>query len=417
MNGQILKSQFFELKQAADKALKEKDFSEALFLYDLAVKIEPDNAELYKCLGRVYQDQNMVEQAKKYYLQAIEMDGSYWAAYHNLGVIAESKKDFEMAINYYKKAFSCNDEQCLSLLCLGNLYGELRQYILAQYYFQKASQIAPSNYDVSYLQAYLLLKRKKYESAIVLFESILNIMPLKRLPFIYEYLATACQKLPNTHEKAIMYYEEYIKVSVSGSEKCMAYGYIILLYNQLEKYEEAIAYWHLSITDLSNTLDEFEKLNWLATLFWVREVSPLLNSGIKAFIEYALLHPKSSLVHYFLAFCYNTKGEYQKATKHASISIAIDCTHPRAYYQLAQACFYRACEDKSLLAKSIQTLQKMIEIDPIDHYEGYELLAKIYRVQNEKSKAHIAERRNEQLRDSRAKSISTSKNLRVGEFR
>jgi len=416
MNGQILKSQFLELKQAADKALKEKDFSEALFLYDLAVKIEPGNAELYKCLGRVYHDQKMVEQAEKYYLQAIEMDDTYWAAYHNLGTIAEAKKDFEIAINYYKKAFNCNNQQGLSLLCLGNISNEQRQYILAQYYLQKACQIEPSNYEIPYLQAYLLFERKKYESAIVLFESILNKVPLKHLPFVYECLAMACLELPDRQGKAIAYYEEYIKVSVCISEKYMAYGYIIFLYNKLEKYQEAVGYWYLAITDLSDSIDEYEKLNLLATLFGVQEVSPLLNIGIKAFIEYALLHPKSSLIHYFLAFCYNTRGEHQKASKHASMSITIDGAHPRAYYQLAQAYFYGACEDKSLLAKSIHTLQKMIEIDPIDHYEGYELLARIYRVQNEKNKAHLAERRNEQLRDSRAKSISTSKSPRVGEF-
>jgi tetratricopeptide (TPR) repeat protein len=288
MNGQILKSQFFELKQASDKALKEKDFSEALFLYDLAVKIEPGNAELYKCLGRVYQDQNMVEQAKKYYLQAIEMDDTYWAAYQNLGRIAESKKEFEVAINYYKKAFSCNNQQGLSPLCLGNIAGEQKQYILAQYYLQQAYQIEPSNYDIPYLQAYFLFKRKKYEPAIALFESILNKVSLKQLPFVYECLAKAYQELPSTQEKAIAYYEEYIKISINRSEKYFAYCKLVLLYKRQGKYQETIEYWYLAIAHLSDGFDEFDKLDWLARLFSVWKVSPLLNIGIKAFLEYAL---------------------------------------------------------------------------------------------------------------------------------
>jgi len=415
MSGKKTNPTLASLKEAGDAALENSDFEAAQQLYTQALAIAPNNAELYKCLGRVYHDQGQLETAETFYVQALEKDHKYWTAHHNLGAIFEARQDLERAIEHYKKAALLNPDQILSYICLATSFNVLKQPILSNYYLQQAYALEPENYRILYSHAYMLQEKGDYESAIKLFQQMLINTPEKHLANVYYYLAYCNHQLSNNRIKAIEYYHCYLYWETQKSRKRWAYCQLAKLYQAEKQYMKAIDCCYHAAENLEEDADEFERLNEFASLFSYWTVTPLLSFGIKRLSEYAVAHPSSSLAHYFLAFCFNTSENYEKAIKHAQISIRLDPSHPRAYYQLAAAYHHIAFHGNGQYEDCIATLKKIIEIDPVDHYQIYERLASIYRRQGQHNKARLADRKAEKLKTLNTPTINHLTAPREGE--
>ena len=411
------KSSLAKLKEAADKALKNKDFDAAQRLYTQALNIDPNNAELYKCLGRVFYDQGQSETAESYYFKAIEKDKGHWAAHHNLGVIYQNREELELAIEYYKKAASLDSNQVISYIQLGDIYSELKQYVLANYYLQLAYEREPDDYRIPYMQAYTLLVKGNIEPAVDLLEKALNNAPEIELSNLYGNLAKACHKLPNKRNKAIEYYQHYANCVETANSKRWAYHHLFNLYELEGQYQKAVECCRQVADNLEPGADEFDWLNEFTKRFSCWTITPSLEFGITALLEYALAHPSSSLVHHFLAYCYNTRKDYKRAIQHAERSINLDPSHPRAYYQLAYAYHQLAYYTHGNYEACIATLKKMIKIDPLDHYEAYDRLIEIYQKLGNNKKALILRRKTKKLRSLDITSIKQPTTPREGEFR
>lgn len=384
-----------QLKQTADEALEQREFPKALALYQQALALDPDNAELYKCLGRVYHDQDQLEQAETYYHQAIEKDPNYWAPYNNLGNIYKDRKDFNEAIRYFKLSITAKPDISASYMGLGNVYCELTQFVKAQQYYNRAIELEPNEFKNRYNQACSFKEQEKFERAAFLFENLLSTTPENRLIDVYANLAYSYSntKRPDYYGKAMKYFHLVIPLA-KPEIRTWAFEALVWLYWKQADYEQAFYYCLKAAESLVETEDnELKRLNELVGHFAAFTTkSPVFHLGIKYLLEYALIHPTSALAHYYLAWCYNYNGNHQKAIKHGKIAIALDPTLVRAYEQLEEACCYTKDPNKPLRA-CIAHLKATIAQDSNEETPAtYRKLALAYRCQGNEREAVIAEK-------------------------
>ena len=60
-------------------------------------------APAYNQLGIISQQEDLLEEAKAYYLKSVEADPKFAPAYSNLALLAEAESDFEKAAQYWQK--------------------------------------------------------------------------------------------------------------------------------------------------------------------------------------------------------------------------------------------------------------------------------------------------------------------------
>ena len=80
-------------------------YDEAIECYKKAVTLNPNHADAYHSLGRIYHiGKENYDNAIKYYKKEIELNPNLAKTYHYLGLAyAYGKEDYDNAIKYYKK--------------------------------------------------------------------------------------------------------------------------------------------------------------------------------------------------------------------------------------------------------------------------------------------------------------------------
>ena len=91
------------LRMQGYKAQKEGDFQEAIALYKKATVADPTYATPYNDLGVVYEMQNVLDQAERAYLTALQINPNYTGVYSNLASLYEKKGDLQRALAYWEK--------------------------------------------------------------------------------------------------------------------------------------------------------------------------------------------------------------------------------------------------------------------------------------------------------------------------
>jgi len=127
------------LQDRADIYMARKMYREAIETY---MKVPP-SAVLLNKIGIAYHQLVELDNAAKYYKQAVKMDPQYSDAINNLGTIYYSKKSYRRAISQYKKALRIKPNSASVLANLANAYFERKQYDLASQTIQEALSIDP----------------------------------------------------------------------------------------------------------------------------------------------------------------------------------------------------------------------------------------------------------------------------------
>lgn len=163
------------LKTMGDVHLREGRFRAAMQNYTEAEALDPNNAELKFRIALVYADYfNRLEDAVRYYQEAIRLKNNYSEAYNNLGTVYLRQKRWDDAIAMFQKA-------------LENLYyatPEMAYYNLARAHEEKGDDAKAVQYyetaielKKQYLDPYgrlgLLYQRQgKYGQALAVFQQL-----------------------------------------------------------------------------------------------------------------------------------------------------------------------------------------------------------------------------------------------------
>ena len=204
-----------EGKAAYDDAL----YGEAMEYFNKAINLDPNLAEAYFILGRIYAESEQdYDAAIKYYHKAIELDSNLAEAYIALAeVYQDGKHDYDEAIKWYKKAISSEPYSSDAYLALGLLYKYNKQdYDKAIECFDKMVEL-----NFGLLEAYYSLGlayqdgKQDYDKAAEYFDEVVELNP--NYASVFYYLGILYEEQGNL-EKAIECHKKAAILSDESSQ-------------------------------------------------------------------------------------------------------------------------------------------------------------------------------------------------------
>ena len=115
--------------------LQTQNYEKAKKNYEKALKISPDNLDLYHNLGIVFTKLNDVDKSIESYSKAIKLHTKNSLTFYNLGILFFKKLNVEEAIKNYKRAIELNQNNskffynlALTQTDIGNYYDAIKNY-------------------------------------------------------------------------------------------------------------------------------------------------------------------------------------------------------------------------------------------------------------------------------------------------
>lgn len=107
----------------------------------------PNDAKVYKTLGKLAQSENNTKQAEAYFQHVIKLNPTDAATFNVLGLMQYENEAFDAAIHYFEQAVAANPSCFTSHIHLAKAYKENDQPKKFRVNLLKANKIAPSTED------------------------------------------------------------------------------------------------------------------------------------------------------------------------------------------------------------------------------------------------------------------------------
>ncbi|MGC8691820.1 MAG: tetratricopeptide repeat protein [Thermoplasmata archaeon] len=135
-----------------------------------ALELNPDNVETLVLLGDVYRIQKDLENAKKYYKEALKKDpGRADIAEKILTIDPNDVEVLKLLLNYYLKI----DDK----LKVAEVYAHLASVENNMEYIQKALELNPDNVNILKTKIRLLIENKNFQEAKVTLDRLIELVP------------------------------------------------------------------------------------------------------------------------------------------------------------------------------------------------------------------------------------------------
>ena len=121
------------------------NLDKAEYSFNKALKIAPENSDLFYKIGNHYEEKNDYDNAIDYYKKAIESKKDFEDAYMSLGNCYTKREELNLAIDTYKEAININDSSAKAYNNLGNAYYQKAEFEQAAEAYQKAIEFEPAN--------------------------------------------------------------------------------------------------------------------------------------------------------------------------------------------------------------------------------------------------------------------------------
>jgi tetratricopeptide (TPR) repeat protein len=126
-------------KGTADELLRNKQYHEAISLYNRALKKYPDYLDALTNLATVYGKEKLYDTALILYTKALKLEPHYpEVIYFNMAEIFYKKGDIEKALYLYKTSTKTDYLPSYTLNRIGNLFLERKEYDSALWYFNES---------------------------------------------------------------------------------------------------------------------------------------------------------------------------------------------------------------------------------------------------------------------------------------
>ena len=154
-----------------------KQFEEAEKIYMRLIVSDPNNYDVQRHLGILFQDQGKYEKAYNFYLKAIDSKANGFEAISNLGTIHLVNKNSDLAMKCFEKALSINPKYIPAINNLAGLHHRLGDSKLSLKYAKLALSLQPDNIFTKNQYAKSLILNSKLDEAIKIFRTLVNENP------------------------------------------------------------------------------------------------------------------------------------------------------------------------------------------------------------------------------------------------
>ena len=122
-----------------------KDYELANKLYNELLSIQPNNYDVLRHLGILFQDQGNYEMAYDFFLRSIEVNPKGFEALNNLGTIHAKNKNYELAIKCFNRSLEINEKYIPTINNLASIYHKINYPRQALEFSSRALGIQPEN--------------------------------------------------------------------------------------------------------------------------------------------------------------------------------------------------------------------------------------------------------------------------------
>lgn len=157
--------------------LNQGKFREAIEQFQLAIKFNPDDEDLYYNLGFAQSRIGETNAAKRSYQKALDIYPDYVEAHNNLGNILVAEGKFDEAIDHFQKALAQDDKNASTHNNLGTAFARRNKLAASLAHFETATQLQPDYPEAQFnlANAYLFLGR--IDDAIDQYNKLLQLHP------------------------------------------------------------------------------------------------------------------------------------------------------------------------------------------------------------------------------------------------
>ena len=242
--------------QAGQYAFSQKNYDEAIDLFDSAVELDPANKEAKLGLsdaltirGDEYMAKGEARNALNFYNDAISNNSQNSSAYIGLGEVYEDLDDSNKAITNYETALKIDKELTEIFAPLGVLYYQKGELEKADDFLTKAYAADNTDAATDYYFGVLRYRQNKYGEAQTALQQTLKADANQAAA---HYYLGAVYDAQNDDAKAIAEYKEAIRLNDKYAEAYFALGAI---YYGQKNYDESLKNYQM-VVKLQNTNGE-----------------------------------------------------------------------------------------------------------------------------------------------------------------
>jgi tetratricopeptide (TPR) repeat protein len=233
----MLKPTYLEAwSELGNTLMKIKDFQGGIGAYEKALELSPGNTGYISSIAYGYLYLENWDKSEEYYTRLIEKDSLSYEGHVHLGFISQKKNDLDRAIYHYERALAAQPNDATTIGTLASIYEKKGDEEKKIEYLRLAVVAAPDIYKFKTQLGSAYIKRKDYENAVPIFEDLIKSYPdeaayHKNLGLVLSQMNGRLAEAPAELEKSL---------ELGGDDPYVS-GILALVYNQLKKYDKAIA--------------------------------------------------------------------------------------------------------------------------------------------------------------------------------
>lgn len=207
--------------------------SEALKANQNALKIDPNDPEIYLSLGNNFHRQEKLEDAELNFKKAVSLNPSYWPALYNLGLILNKKQRFDDSISFFKKVINLKPDFANGYYSLGLAYFNLGELDLAILNLKKATVLKPEYPQAFFNLGVVMRESGRKIEALEYFQQSINL----KTDYVRAYnLLGVTHKELGQYDEALKNFQVAINLDPNYAE---AFNNLGNTFKELGRFEES----------------------------------------------------------------------------------------------------------------------------------------------------------------------------------
>ena len=224
------------LKLIALTLSKTNELQDAIFYYNKALDIKPNDHEIIKDLGNVYIALGEKDKAKEYYKKSLSIKIDYAPALSNIALLELNNQKVEDAIRLLKRATSSDPKLNIAWINLANTYCLVGKIKEAKDSYLKSIELEPKIHTSYFLLANILIKERKLNEAELHLRKAIELKP--DFANAYANLGFILTELDNLEEAEVAIYKS-IEINPKSPEFHLNLGVFLLEKGKLKEAESS----------------------------------------------------------------------------------------------------------------------------------------------------------------------------------